>query len=352
MDVSLLSRIIKELILKNDRVGLPGMGTFVAEMIPASFSDKGYTINPPYRRLSFFSAKLEEDLLVDFYAESNGIDRAAAKTYIEHYIKDLKAVLLDRKTVVLPELGRLRATKDNTFFFVPDEDLDIFPEGFSLAPVSLKTHVETPEEIAISVTNLAHIMESGPEVAPEPVRSQDSDPDEEPLLVVPADEPADRIEPLPGVDLPEPAPETASQPLPGVDLPESAPEPEPAPAPELEPEPEPEPAPESAPYPEPVPEPQQPDPEPQPALEPQQPEPQPAPQPEPSRVPTPVPTPRPAPRTETSKPRKKCRWWLPILLVLCVAFILLALFLVLASVAPDFVDSILYTPEELRIINY
>lgn len=285
MDVSLLSRIIKELILKNDRVGLPGMGTFVAEMIPASFSDKGYTINPPYRRLSFFPAKLEEDLLVDFYAESNGIDRAAAKTYIEHYIKDLKAVLLDRKTVVLPELGRLRATKDNTFFFVPDEDLDIFPEGFSLAPVSLKTHVETPEEIAISVTNLAHIMESGPEVAPEPVRSQDSDPDEEPLLVVPADEPADRIEPLPGVDLPEP-------------------------------------------------------------------EPQPAPQPEPSRVPTPVPTPRPAPRTETSKPRKKCRWWLPILLVLCVAFILLALFLVLASVAPDFVDSILYTPEELRIINY
>ena len=141
MDVSLLSRIIKELILKNDRVGLPGMGTFVAEMIPASFSDKGYTINPPYRRLSFFPAKLEEDLLVDFYAESNGIDRAAAKTYIEHYIKDLKAVLLDRKTVVLPELGRLRATKDNTFFFVPDEDLDIFPEGFSLAPVSLKTHV-------------------------------------------------------------------------------------------------------------------------------------------------------------------------------------------------------------------
>lgn len=271
MDIGLLSKMVRELILKNDQVGLPGMGTFVAEMIPASFSDKGYTINPPYRRLSFFPAKLEEDLLVDFYAKSNGIDRAAAKSYIEHYIQDLKAVLLDRKTVVMPELGRLRATKDNTFFFVPNEDLDIFPEGFSLAPVSLKTHVETPEEIAISVTNLANIMEGAADVPAEPVAEEEST--AEPLLIEPDEGGEEPIEPLPGVELPEPEP---------------APEPEP--------------------------------------------------------VPAPVPAP--------SKPKKKCRWWLPILIILGIAFILLALFLVLASVAPDFVDSILYTPEELRIINY
>lgn len=341
MDVSLLSRIVRELILKNDRVGLPGMGTFVAEMIPASFSDKGYTINPPYRRLSFFPAKLEEDLLVDFYAESNGIDRSAAKTYIERFVKDLKAVLLDRKTVVLPGLGRLRATRDNTFFFVPDEDLDIFPDGFSLAPVSLKTHIETPEEIAISVTNLAHIMENGPETASEPAASPDSILDEEPLLVIPDDEPEDHFEPLPGVDLPVIAPETEPQPLTGANMPDAAPET--ASQPELAPQ-----QPEAEPQPEPQPEPE---PEPEPGPQPE-PEPVPAPQPELVCTPTPVPTPRPAARTETSKPRKKCRWWLPILLVLCAAFILLALFLVLASVAPDFVDSILYTPEELRIINY
>lgn len=324
MDIGLLSKIVRELILKNDQVGLPGMGTFVAEMIPASFSDKGYTINPPYRRLSFFPAKLEEDLLVDFYAKSNGIDRSAAKTYIEHYIKDLKAVLLDRKTVVMPELGRLRATKDNTFFFVPNEDLDIFPEGFSLAPVSLKTHVETPEEIAISVTNLANIMEGEAEAPAEPAL-EDEIP-VEPLLIEPDDAPEEHIEPLPGVDLPEPEPELVAEP---------------------EPEPEVEPAPEPTPEPEPIPEPA--------------PQPEPTPAPAPKQKPEPVqsaklaePT-KPTKATTTSKqskPRKRCRWWLPILLTLCVAFILLALFLVLASVAPDFVDSILYTPEELRIINY
>ena len=53
MDIDLLSKMVKELILVNDRVTLPGVGAFVAEMVPASFTDRGYTINPPYRRLVF-----------------------------------------------------------------------------------------------------------------------------------------------------------------------------------------------------------------------------------------------------------------------------------------------------------
>ena len=53
MDVEFLSGMIGELMLDHDSLSLPGLGTFVAEDMPASFSDRGYTINPPYRRLSF-----------------------------------------------------------------------------------------------------------------------------------------------------------------------------------------------------------------------------------------------------------------------------------------------------------
>ena len=63
MDIDLLSKMVKELILDNDKVVLPGLGCFTAEIIPASFSDKGYTINPPYRRLSFRSMPDEGHLL-------------------------------------------------------------------------------------------------------------------------------------------------------------------------------------------------------------------------------------------------------------------------------------------------
>ena len=67
MDIDLLSRMVREIILEKDRVELPGLGTFVAEIVPASFSDRGYTINPPYRRLYFRSKFGNDTALAEFY---------------------------------------------------------------------------------------------------------------------------------------------------------------------------------------------------------------------------------------------------------------------------------------------
>ena len=155
MDIDLLSRIVKELITDHDKVGLPGLGTFVAEVVPASFSDKGYTINPPYRRLSFHPDNTEADLLVKFYSDSNHVPLEASRVYITEFLSELKQVLIQRKTVIFPGLGRLRATKENNFFFVPDEDLDIYPDGFGLQPVSMKyiQGVADPVDIKLSYSD-------------------------------------------------------------------------------------------------------------------------------------------------------------------------------------------------------
>ena len=176
MDVDLLAKIIGDLVLDNSEVGLPGLGTFVVEMVPASFSDRGYTINPPYKRLSFHPGRGDDNLLVDFYARSNGIDSEAAKVFVNDFLRELKEILKTRKTVVLPGLGRLRATKENNFFFVSDENLDIFPDGYALEPVSLKTHQESPREISQMVDSLASIVTSpmASEPDPEPVLSTET----------------------------------------------------------------------------------------------------------------------------------------------------------------------------------
>ena len=120
MDVELLSRIIRELIIDHDEVALPQVGTFVAELVPASFSDRGYTVNPPYRRLSFVQRPGSDTLLVDFYAKANGMDLRMAESYLGDFLSELRKVLEERKVIVLPGLGRLRATRENALFFVPD----------------------------------------------------------------------------------------------------------------------------------------------------------------------------------------------------------------------------------------
>lgn len=178
MDIDLLAKMVKKLILDGDRVVLPGLGCFVAELVPATFSDRGYTINPPYRKLYFRSKPDEGDELVLFYAETNNLPFEVAEEVMKDFLSEMKTVLFMKKAVVFPGLGRLRATKENDIFFVADEDLDIYPSGFGLEPISLKSHNESKEEVKEVVSELKSMLEepmaepeaqSGAVPVPEPV---------------------------------------------------------------------------------------------------------------------------------------------------------------------------------------
>lgn len=210
MDIDLLSKMVKELILDQDRVVLPGLGSFVAEIVPATFSDKGYTINPPYRRLFFRSRPDEGDDLTKFYASSNKVAPEMADRIIRDFLVELKAVLYEKKTVVFPGLGRLRATKENHLFFVADEDLDIYPEGFGLEPVSLKTHVETPQQVTAAVEELRNILDV-PELVSEPESVAESGPAEEPESAAEPDPVVEQETMVEVVEPAEPEPQTVQE---------------------------------------------------------------------------------------------------------------------------------------------
>ena len=290
MDIDLLAKMVKEAILDNDAVTLPGVGCFVAELVPSTFSDKGYTINPPYRRLSFSPKQGTDTILADLYARDNGeVDAAMAVRILTEFLAELKEVLKVKKTIVFPGLGRLRATRENHFFFVADEDLDIYPEGLGLTPLSLKTHVETPEEVATAVAGLADLI-AGPVV--------------------------EEVEPVPEL---EPAPE---------------PEPEPEPERVPEPEPKPEPVPEPEPVVEEIPDQVGNDEEEKVGNDEKKVEP----------VPEPV---------EGSMSVKKSRMWLKVLLIVLAVIVgLLILCAILGRVAPGLLDPLLYSKEELEILRH
>lgn len=360
-----MSRILKELVTDHDMVGLPGIGTFVTEVVPASFSDKGYTINPPYRRLSFVQGRIEDQLLIEFYAESNEVSVEAAEAYITQFLREMKEVLKERKIILLPGLGRLRATKENNFFFVPEEDLDIFPDGFALKPVSLKNIQREMEPVTIPVSfaeAVQGLMEKKQaEAEPEPEPSPATEPElKQPLReLVPLD--PEQV-PYSGADIPL-DPQAMQEPEPESE-PEAQPQPEPEPEAQPEQQPEPE-QPETEPA-QPETEPEQPEPEPEPQPEQtqaepeQQPDQEPTPEPEQVQVdpePTAEPEQQPQAEPEQAKPepgqqtRPRRRWWIAVLVVVALLAVALGVFIILAHAAPDFIDSILYTPEELRIIN-
>ena len=272
MDIDLLSKMIGELILDHDELSLPGLGTFVAEEVPASFSDRGYTVNPPYRKLSFYQRPENDHLLIDFYASSNNVSFQDASLIIVRFLDEMKTLLKEKKVIVLPGLGRLRATRENNFFFVPDADLDIYPDGFGLRPVSMKNHTESQAELSSAVGKLSGMLFSEP--AAEPVEE----------VAAPVAEPSATSNPVPVLQLAE---EAVKEPaVPGVE----------------------------------------------------------------EKTETVI---EEKSGEEAPESRTGLAAGLKILIGAAVLAVLsLGVFLLLAHVAPDFIDSLLYTPQELEILNY
>ena len=212
MDIDLLSKMVKEVVMDHDSVTLPSLGSFVTELVPASFTDRGYTILPPYRRLFFSPKQGTDNLLVSLYLKSNpDATEADATRILVDFLTEMMEVLKVRKTIVFPGLGRLRATKENNFFFIADEDLDIYPAGYGLEPISLKTHEETPAETEAAVASIAEMVSDFEPITPEPepeVIELDPIPEVTPTTVEPAPAP---VEPAPA---PAQAPEPTAEPAP------------------------------------------------------------------------------------------------------------------------------------------
>ncbi|MGM9744768.1 MAG: hypothetical protein ACI3Y3_06145 [Candidatus Cryptobacteroides sp.] len=326
MDIDLLSKMVKELILVNDRVTLPGVGAFVAEMVPASFTDRGYTINPPYRRLVFRQGVSQEKdhLLVDMYASANNIDREMAEKLLREFLKGMVEELRKRKMLVFTGLGRLRATRENNFFFICDENLDIFPEGMGLEAVSLKSHSK-PKELDFSEVDA--VVNSPAESPVEPAAESPAEPSVEPSVESPAEPSAESPAEPPA----EPAAESSAE-SPAEPAAESPAEPSAEPpaesAAESSAESPAEPAAESSA---------------EPAAEP------------PAEPRWWLGETEPEEEDEQHASIWKKGWFVAVFSICCLlllAALAFALFLLLARTQPELIDSLLYTEEELEILNH
>lgn len=306
MDIDLLSKMVKELILVNDRVTLPGVGAFVAEMVPASFTDRGYTINPPYRRLVFRQGVSQEKdhLLADMYASANNIDREMAEKLLREFLKGMVEELRKRKMLVFTGLGRLRATRENNFFFICDENLDIFPEGMGLEAVSLKSHSK-PKELDFSEVDA--VVNSPAESPAAPAVESSAEPEAESPAEPAAESPSEPAAESPAEPSAEPAAESAAEPAaePAAESPTEPAADSPADSPaeprwwlgETEPEEE----------------------------------------------------------DEQHASIWKKGWFVAVFSICCLlllAALAFALFLLLARTQPELIDSLLYTEEELEILNH
>lgn len=141
MDIKQFSKCLKDAICNLERVAVPYLGTFQAELMPASYSDKQTTINPPYRKMTFRKCEVLNEEGIEFLAliaESMGMTVEQAKVELGWCLSRLRSELEGNKVCILPDLGKMKANSANDFFFIPDAGLDIYPEAEGFEPICIK----------------------------------------------------------------------------------------------------------------------------------------------------------------------------------------------------------------------
>jgi nucleoid DNA-binding protein len=178
MDLNLLSRILQELILDNDRISLPGLGTFTVDSIPAYFSEDGNTIYPPNKRVSFKKEDTQDDmLLIRRYRKEVGTTLEIARKDVKAILSEIDANLSQGLAVEFPGFGKIRSTQEGNCFFVAEKNIGLFAEDLGFEPISLKVLNENPEQVLDISEDISSIINEGESLGVVPVVEGDPETD-------------------------------------------------------------------------------------------------------------------------------------------------------------------------------
>ncbi len=143
MDFNLICAQIQELLIKNERVVLPGTGEFVVESFPAAFLEDGKTIVPPSKKLRFIPVTGEET------GKAASGDQDAVLVELSGRIRE--ALVQDGKFEV-PGFGILADDGAGEVKFTLAEGFDFAPDNFALESISLEENEPVEETVSLQET--------------------------------------------------------------------------------------------------------------------------------------------------------------------------------------------------------
>lgn len=194
MDISVFSKCLKYLLLRNDEIVVPGLGTFTAQVVADEVDQDGNPI-PPYRKISYSTAEKEDDGLFLRWIAKYLPDETDAEQTWQDFIEDFSGELDEKKSVVIDGVGELRASARKIYYFVSDtENFEypdvpgqesigaLLPEDYAeedSKPIELDTEKWIKQEDDTSAAAAEQPAEE-PAHTPEPVQAEAAEEDDTP----------------------------------------------------------------------------------------------------------------------------------------------------------------------------
>lgn len=133
-----LLAFIKELLLLNDCVIIPGFGGFVSNYKPAGLHTARFT--PPAKTVSF-NRKLNfsDGLFINYIADKEGVNYFLASRKLNILVEEMNYRLTDGEEILIPEIGTLRYDDHENLIFTPKITCNLNPDAYGLASFNYET---------------------------------------------------------------------------------------------------------------------------------------------------------------------------------------------------------------------
>ena len=156
MDTTLLSRLFREIVLRDGELILPFMGCIKLEDVPASFSEGGLVVTPPSKKLYFDNYSLSSnDILINEYAKAREVSRMAAKKALYGEIDQIRQEAEKTGRYTLEGFGTFRFDKEEGYTIETDPGFMISSETFGLQTIDLREDKTKEEEKAAEEKRIA-----------------------------------------------------------------------------------------------------------------------------------------------------------------------------------------------------
>lgn len=148
-----LNQVIQELLVSNDFISLPTLGSFVQTYEPARLAPDGSKFLPPVQRVIFDTTRIFNDNLLEQYIQDGlGIPPAEASERLSNFVDQIKEKLAAGKTIAFQSVGALKQDRNGKLIFEPAAEAQRISAAFGLEEVKIEPKTSVPKSSKITTT--------------------------------------------------------------------------------------------------------------------------------------------------------------------------------------------------------
>ena len=157
-----LAKYIRDLLLENETVIIPGFGAFTSSYKPAEIGDN--EIKPPSKEILFTQQIRNNDgVLVGAIARKAKISHLNAMERLERERENMLYQLDKGEEIIFGNLGKLFYNEKNEIQFVTFEDDNLLLDSFGFEPISMEDSIEKAVETESDQDLTEAVVESSEE---------------------------------------------------------------------------------------------------------------------------------------------------------------------------------------------